>query len=303
LQSPRWIGDDLAGLGLLVLSDAGHGDAIQMARYARLLRARGARRLVFYGQAGLQRLLAESGDWDDVLRFDEPLPLSGWQVWAPVMSLPYLCESRLERLPGAGPYLRSDVERRAVWRARLQGEGPAEVLRVGLVWQGNPRHENDADRSLPHLSAFEPLARLPGIRLYGLQSGPGAEAVTEVPGDWPLARLAADPGDFAETAALVDNLDLVIGVDTSVVHLAGALGVPVWVLLPWHKPDWRWLDGRSDSPWYPGVMRLFRQREAGDWPGLMIDVARALASWAAGCPPRPVRHAAAAAAGPESVGR
>jgi ADP-heptose:LPS heptosyltransferase len=211
---------------------------------------------------------------------------AGWDVWTPLMSLPHLCHLRPDTPPASGPYLRADVQRQAAWRERLQQEHPTEALRIGLVWRGNPQHENDAQRSLPHLRALAALADVAGIRCYSLQSGAGADDVDEAPPGLPLARLDAPLGDFAQTAALVTNLDLVIGVDTSVVHLAGALGVPVWVLLSQHKPDWRWLDGRSDSPWYPGVMRLFRQPAAGDWAGVMSEVVRALSGFSVDGPHR-----------------
>ena len=280
LPLTRWDGEPVGEGALLVVSDAGHGDVIQMCRYAPQLRARGVGRLIFCGQAGVQRLLQQTGAWDEVLRFDDPLPLSRCSAWTPLMSLPYHFGSTVQTLPGPGPYLHADPKRQALWRQRLQGEGPPGVRRIGLVWRGNPRHENDARRSLPHLSAFAPLASLPGVRLYGLQSGAGADEASDLPAAWPWARLEGGLGDFAETAALVANLDLVIGVDTSIVHLAGALGVPTWVLLSQHLPDWRWLDGRQDSPWYPGVMRLFRQPQAGDWAGCIAEVARALAAGA-----------------------
>ena len=275
----RWLGDPLGGRGLLVVSDAGHGDVIQLARYAQTLRAQGAGRLIFQGQAGLQRLLADSGLWDRVLRFEDPLPpadAAGFAVWTPLMSLPHLCQSRLDDLPAALPYLRADAQRQADWRERLLRDHPGDVLRIGLVWRGNPRHENDAQRSMPHLRTLAALSAVPGIRCHSLQSGAGADDVDDPPPGLPLARLDAPLGDFAQTAALIVNLDLVIGVDTSVVHLAGALGVPVWVLLSHHKPDWRWLDARSDSPWYPGVMRLFRQPSAGAWAAVLADVTQAL---------------------------
>jgi Flp pilus assembly protein TadD len=285
LQAPRWSGEHLGGRGLLVVSDAGHGDVIQMARYARTLRALGAGRLVFYGQAGLQRLLCETGEWDEVLPCEAPLPTTGWDVWSPIMSLPYLCQTRLDNIPSTLPYLRVDPDRQAQWRHRMSLESPEAALRIGLVWRGNPRHENDAERSLPHLRALAPLSQIAGVRFYSLQSGAGASDVEDSPPGLPLARLDAELGDFAQTAALVSCLDLVIGVDTSVVHLAGALGVPVWVLISHHKPDWRWLDGHCDSPWYPGVLRLFRQSRPGDWQGTIQEVACALgAAPHASCP-------------------
>ncbi len=281
IDGPRWAGEDLGGRRLLLVSDAGHGDALQMARYAGLLRARGAGALIFYGQAGLKRLFQEQGAFDRVLAYDEPPAASDWDLWSPLMSLPFLFRTRLDSIPAKLPYLHADEARQVAWQARLRRGVPTGELRVGLVWRGNPRHESDADRSLPHLRTLAPLAQVRGVRFVSLQSGAGADDVPQAPPGLALLPLEHPLGDFAETAALVAGLDLVIGVDTSIVHLAGALGVPVWVLLGDYKTDWRWLEGREDSPWYPGVMRLFRQRVAGDWAGVLADVAAALAARAA----------------------
>jgi Flp pilus assembly protein TadD len=284
LDAPRWAGADLAGQRLLVISDAGHGDLIQMARYARVLKARGAARLILVCQPALRRLLAQGSGFDVVLDFDMPLPRADWDLWAPAMSLPFLCETRLDSIPGGLPYLHADPARTAHWRRLLQrGEAPG-TLRVGLVWRGNPRHENDAERSLPGLHLLAPLAGLPGARFLSLQCGAGADEAGAPPPGLKLETLPEPLGDFAETAAIVANLDLVIGVDTSAVHLAAALGTPAWVLLPEHKTDWRWLDARSDTPWYPRVMRLFRQTRPGDWGPAVAEIAAAWSTWAPGQP-------------------
>ena len=276
IDGPRWAGEDLAGRRLLLVSDAGHGDALQMVRYVRGLKERGAGAVIFYGQSALRRLFEEQGVFDGVLAFGEPLSSASWDLWSPLMSLPFLCRTGLDSIPGRLPYLRTDATRRASWQARLQRGVGAGELRVGLVWRGNPGHESDADRSLPHLRTLAPLGQVPGVRFVSLQSGAGAQDVQQAPPGLAPVPLDAGLGDFAETAALVVSLDLVIGVDTSIVHLAGALGVTVWVLLADYKTDWRWLEGRDDSPWYPGVMRLFRQRQAGHWDSVVAEVAAAL---------------------------
>jgi Flp pilus assembly protein TadD len=276
LQAPRWAGDDLGGRSLLLVSDAGHGDLIQMARYGPLLKERGAARITLYGQPALVRLLAGGAGLDRVIGFDEPLPRTGWDLWAPVMSLPYLCGTDLDSVPAATPYLHADPARAAHWRRRLGRPAGAAGLRVGLVWRGNPKHESDDDRSLPGLATMAPLGGVAGVRLFSLQAGAGAADAHAPPPGLGLEPLGAPLGDFAETAALVANLDLVIAVDTSIVHLAGALGVPAWVLLADHKPDWRWLDGRDGTPWYPRRMRIFRQPRGGNWAALMAQVAGTL---------------------------
>jgi hypothetical protein len=208
---------------------------------------------------------------DSVIACDEPIPASGWDVWTPPLSLPCHCCTRLESIPADLPYLRADPQKAAHWRSLLAADAAVDphlrpLLRVGLVWQGNPRFENDADRSLSSLALLAPLWTVAGVRFYSLQKGAGEdEAALSAPAGLPLADLGPAIDDFADTAAIVDNLDLVICVDTAIAHLAGALGKPCWLLLPDYKTDWRWLAGRSDSPWYPGVLRLFRQPAGGDW--------------------------------------
>jgi Flp pilus assembly protein TadD len=274
LEGPRWGGEDLQGRSLLVVSDAGHGDLIQMARYGRLLQARGAGIVRLVGPPALKRLLTGVAGFDDVLDWQDLLPRGAWDVWTPAFSLPCLFGTELHSIPADLPYLQPDVGRVAHWRERLQATESAGVLRVGLAWRGNPAHENDRERSLHDTAVLAPLAAVPGLRLLSLQHGEDVvlpAGVEAAPGEL---------GDFAETAALVANLDLVISIDSAPAHLAGALGVPTWVLLNAHRSDWRWLQGRADSPWYPRVMRLFRQPRRGDWAAVVADVASALQAWA-----------------------
>lgn len=288
----RWMGDALQGRSILIAPDAAHGDLIHMVRYVSVLKALGASRVGIWGQPALKRLLREAEGLDDYFALDEPFAPAAWDCWVPLMSLPYLCGTSLDTIPAHLPYLQADPVRVAARAA--QGMAPsAQVgdqharspLRVGLVWRGNPAHENDAQRSLPSLASLAPLWRVPGVRFFSLQSGAGSEEALSPPSDQPLEMLAEPLGDFHETAAVVRNLDLVIGVDTSMVHLAGALGKPVWVLLSDYKTDWRWMDERTDSPWYPGVMRLFRQDavgpQAGQWAPVIELVAQALSVLAA----------------------
>lgn len=281
----RWAGEALAGRSLLIATDAAHGDLIHMVRYARLLKAMGAGRVAIWGQAALKTLLSRAEGVDRYIAFDEPFAPAEWDCWAPLMSLPHLCGTTLDDIPAALPCLHADPLRVA-HRARqdFQPVGSGR-LKVGLVWRGNPLHENDAQRSLPSLQTLRALWSVPCIDFVSLQSGAGSEEALSPPDGQPFMPLAEALGDFAETAAVVANLDLVIGVDTSMVHLAGALGKPVWVLLSDYKTDWRWMNERGDSPWYPGVMRLFRQDRSGQWAPVVEQVAQTLADWVSASTP------------------
>lgn len=268
LPCPRWQGEALDGRTVLVVYEAGHGDVIQFCRYAALLKRRGAASITLLCHPALQRLTATLDDVDAVLPYDAPLPDAHWDFWVPLLSLPYHFKTRLDSIPADLPYLRADPGCVAAWNVRL----PRKGLRVGLVWKGNPRFENDADRSLPSLATLAPLAGLPGVRLVSLQKGAGEDEALSPPAGMRVLAVGSELSDFGDTAAVVANLDLVISVDTAVAHLAGALAVPCWVLLPHYKTDWRWLKDRSDTPWYPRVMRLFRQPSDGDWESVVACV-------------------------------
>ena len=258
LTAPEWDGGPLAGRHLLVHAGQGMGDTIQFARYLPALAAAGAR-VTLACAADLVPLLAQI-EGVAVVRRTDGLPPH--DCWVDQMSLPHLLGT--SAIPSAGGYLAAG-QRGAI--------GPG--LHIGLVWAGNPAHGNDRNRSLPRGEAAEllrPLRRaaaaMPRLRLVGLQVGPRAGELADLP------TLSGGLADFADTADLVAALDLVITVDTAVAHLAGALGRQVWLMLP-HAPDWRWQLGRPDSPWYAS-MRLFRQPEPGDWNGVIRAVAAAL---------------------------
>lgn len=262
-----WDGSDLAGRTLLVHAEQGLGSAIQFVRYLPLLAARGAR-VMLECQPPLARLFASliGGSPAAIVRKGEALP--DFAVHAPLMSLPRLLGTTLDSIPNAVPYLAADEELRRLWRQRLAGVGRP---RVGLVWAGNPNHGNDRNRSMP-AGALAPLLACPDIAFIDLQVGAGAAERADLPEGAVVA-----PGsiaDFADTAAIVAELDLVISVDTAVAHLGGALAKPVWLLLPF-VGEWRWLLDRTDTPWYP-TMRLFRQPSPGDWPAVVDAVAAAL---------------------------
>jgi tetratricopeptide (TPR) repeat protein len=258
LPGPQWDGGDPHGRTILVHAEQGLGDTIQFARYLPLMAARGAR-VVLACERPLIPLLAQLPGVSVVPK-DAPLP--HFDFWIDQMSLPLACGTRLDTIPSAGGYLRADPARTAAWRAMLPSG-----TKVGLAWAGNPAHSNDRRRSMPP-EALQRLVDVPGVHVVNLQVGARA-------GEIGLPDLSPRLTDYAETAALIEALDLVVAVDTSVVHLAGALGKPAWVMLP-HAPDWRWLLGRDDSPWYSSL-RLFRQPEPGDWDTVIAEVVATLA--------------------------
>jgi tetratricopeptide (TPR) repeat protein len=264
---PLWHGEPLNGARILLHAEQGLGDAIQFVRYAPLVTARGGR-VTLEVQPQLRRLIAGMQGEAQVLSHGDPLPNFRWQC--PLMSLPLAFKTELATVPASVPYLRADVAERETWSPRLQGSG----LRVGVAWAGNPGHSRDRTRSIP-LVDLAPVIAVEGTRFYSLQKGEAATRIRELPSGLMVTDLDPELRDFADTAAVVANLDLVISVDTAVAHLAGALGKPVWVLLH-HTPDWRWLLGREDSPWYP-TARLFRQPAPGDWASVIVRVAAELA--------------------------
>lgn len=284
---PRWRGQALTGKSLVIGFEAGHGDMIQFCRYATLLKAMGAARIAVVCHPGLKLLFGSLSGVDEVFSFDDDVPVSGWDFWSPPMSLPYYCRTRIDNIPAEIPFLAADPSRRARWNSLL----PASGIRIGLVWKGNPDFENDPDRSLPSLDVLLPLWSVPGVSFVSLQKGPGEDEAQHTSADFPLLALGHALDDFADTAAVISGLDLVISVDTAVAHLTGALGKPCWVLLPDYRTDWRWLSGRSDSPWYPQGMRLFRQLSGGDWAPVIATVLEVLKNWkkAPGAPDRSYR--------------
>jgi tetratricopeptide (TPR) repeat protein len=266
-RAPRWDGRALGGRAILLDAEQGFGDALQFLRYAPLVEARGGRVLVRCAPE-LATLAAGTPGVAAVVRRGEALP--PFDLWCPLPSLPRAFGTSLASVPADVPYLRADAGKAARWRERLAGADGE--CRVGLVWASQSGHRTAAAKSVA-LQALAGLGTVPGVRLYSLQLGAAARDAQPAPQGMRLVDLSGELPDFAETAAAVANLDLVISVDTAVAHLAGALGRPVWTLLKF-APDWRWLLGREDSPWYP-TMRLFRQERQGDW---RQPVARVVAS-------------------------
>jgi tetratricopeptide (TPR) repeat protein len=267
---PAWNGEKLLGKAILVLSEQGHGDTLQFVRYLRLLHERGAR-VSAVVQPALLTLLRS---------FEVPVTWYGdaksagqADRYVHLLSLPRLLATRLESIPQDVPYLHADAQISAAWDQLVGPKG----FKVGIAWQGNPDFPRDHLRSIP-LAQFATLGILPGVRLISLQSIHGLGQLGRL--RWPVVvenlgeKVTDNPEGLNEIAGVMHALDLVVTSDTAVAHLAGALGRPVWVALS-HDPDWRWMRGRTDSPWYP-TMRLFRQKKRGDWPGVFAEIADAL---------------------------
>ena len=267
IAQPQWDGRNLDGQTLLLHAEQGYGDNIQFVRYATLAAGRGGR-VIIECQRELQRLFQSLEGVAAVIAIGDPLP--AFQFHCPMVSLPFAFGTTLETVPSRVPYLHPDAADAAQWRSRLS---PIDGQRIGLAWAGNPLHRNDRNRSR-RLEQFAPLAKISGTQFFSLQKGDPGQQVPSAP--FPIIDHTSDLKDFAATAALIANLDLVITVDTAVAHLAGALGKPVWTLLP-HMPEWRWMTGRADSPWYP-TMQLFRQSSKGNWNSVIESVVHRLAS-------------------------
>jgi tetratricopeptide (TPR) repeat protein len=268
LSQPLWDGSPLEGKSILLHAEQGLGDTLQFVRYAPLVHDCGGR-VILACQPALVSLFRSCKGVDELVELGQPT--SAFDVHAPLMSLPRIFHTSLETIPAEVPYLRADAERVSAWRDELQSVGGCKV---GIVWQGSVEFRFDKLRSLP-LAAFAPLADVPGVTLFSLQKNFGREQIAQVEFGSRIVDLSPRLETFDDTAAAIQNLDLVVTCDTSVAHLAGALGANVWVALPFNA-DWRWLREREDSPWYP-TMRLFRQRRRGDWQQVCSRIAAALA--------------------------
>ncbi|MFO0272258.1 MAG: CDC27 family protein [Gemmatimonadota bacterium] len=265
-----WLGEPLEGRSIAVLAEQGLGDQIMMVRFVPLLRARGAGRIVVECGAPLVPLVRTMAGVDAVVARGESLPPTDCAV--PISSLPHRLGVGSDLLGRTVPYVSPPGVCPPSLGAMLAAPAP---LRIGLVWGGEPRNASDHERSIP-LAAFAPLLRLPGFAWYSLQKGPRAAEHETLAPDLRQRLVALGPclGNFGDTAHAMVRLDVVVTVCTSVAHVAGALGVPTFVLLR-RAADWRWFRGRTDSPWYPSA-RLFRQETRGDWGPVVRDVARAL---------------------------
>jgi tetratricopeptide (TPR) repeat protein len=267
-SQPRWDGSDLRGKTILLHAEQGFGDAIQFARYIPLVAQKNGR-IVVEVQPELQRLFASIAGIDVLVARPNPLP--AFDVHCPLMSLPHVFGTTLETIPDRIPYLAVPGALKELWG----GLAGTSRRKIGLVWAGNPTHRNDRNRSIPPSILLE-LIRTTEADFISLQKPRANDGMP----NGQLTDFTDELTDFADTAAVIENLDLVIAVDTAVAHLAGALGKPAWVLVP-NAPDWRWLLDRDNSPWYPTV-RLFRQPRPGDWSAVVLAVADQLKEFCRG---------------------
>jgi tetratricopeptide (TPR) repeat protein len=270
LAWPLWNGEPLAGRTLVLCSEQGLGDTLQSIRYAPLVKERGARVIVQCG-AALRPILSLSPGVDALITPDEEFEAD---FCVRMMSIPHRLQTTLTTIPAKIPYVFADPRLAAAWQARL---ARWDGFKIGIVWQGNPQFPGDRQRSIP-LMNYAPLAKVRGVRLVNLQKGPGREPLRAFAESWPVIdfgdAIDTSAGAFMDTAAIMKHLDLVITSDTAAAHLAGALGVDVWVALP-TLPDWRWMFQGDSSPWYP-TMRLFRQTRRDDWRGVFDRIVVAL---------------------------
>jgi hypothetical protein len=265
-----WQGDDLGSKTLLLWTEQGLGDSLMMLRYLPLVRARGAGAVIVLCEQPLVSMAANLPGVDEVVLKPGKVDPSRFDRHCSMMSLPYLLGTRLETIPNQVPYLAIPADAKAMWAARLASR---PGLRVGLVWAGNVQLGKDRERSIP-LANLRPLVNVAGITWISLQKGPPAAQLKET--GWPFLDWMDECADFLDTGALMESLDLVIAVDTSVVHLAGALGRPTW-LFNRYTSEWRWMVEREDSPWYP-TLRIFRQPTKGDWESVIRRMADELAA-------------------------
>lgn len=264
-KQPLWDGKPLAGKTILIHAEQGFGDAIHFARYVPMVKALGGT-VVLETRPELARLFSTLAGVGQVVNAGAPLPR--FDVYAPMMSLARIFGTTLETIPKAVPYLRAPEAHAPGLPANL-----GKQRKVGIAWAGSRTHQNDANRSVK-FSNFVELLGLPETTIYSLQQGPAAADIREHGCQAFVMDLGTRMRDFADTAAVLQQLDLVIAVDTAVAHLAGALGKPVWVALP-YPGDWRWMQEGDRSPWYP-TMRLFRQRRPGEWDLVFERIRKAL---------------------------
>lgn len=273
-EVPRWDGSAFKGKRLLVHDEQGFGDTLQFMRYLPMVKALGGT-VIFEVRKQLLELLKNTSGIDELVeRSSDGRPPLAFDLYVPLMSLPAIFGTTQKTIPAPIPYLSADNDLTRRWAEKLN---PISGFKVGICWQGNPSHQADRRRSVP-LKFFAPLAKIENVQLVSLQKKHGLEQLADLPADVSVIEFGSEldehNGVFMDTAAVMKNIDLIIASDTAIPHLAGALGLPVWLVLP-DIPEWRWLMERNDSPWYP-TMRLFRQTKAGDWTTAFCQVGEAL---------------------------
>lgn len=269
-NQPKWDGSPLDGKSILVHSEQGLGDNIQFVRYLPMVKAKGGH-VIFECRKDLFHLLKNCSGFDEIIeQTPHSIPSVQFDLQVPLLSLPGIFDTKLDTIPSDTPYIPVDSNFVTQWSSRLDHN---DTYKVGIVWAGSPTNKLGRNRSCS-LSDFAPLAEIPDITFYSLQKGPAALEANNPPKGMKIINLGNELNDFTDTAAAIENLDLVISVDTAIVHLAGAIGKPIWALL--HLvPTWRWLLQGDDTPWYPG-MRLFRKTQLNDWTGVFKQVKKAL---------------------------
>lgn len=266
---PRWDGSSFDSERLLVHYEQGLGDNIQFVRYLPMIKARGGT-VIFETLKPLIGLLRGFPGVDELVEYipNRKLQLE-YDVYSSLLDMPYIFKTTIDTIPSQVPYIYADSSKAEYWRDKLSGP----ELKVGIVWAGSPEHGNDRYRSCS-LKNFASLGEIDGVQLYGLQKGLAAGQMDEYAEMVSIINISKYFNDFTDTAAVIENLDLVISVDTSVLHLSGAMGQSTWALLPF-APEWRWMLNRSDSPWYP-TMKLFRQSNWNDWDSVFRSVTEEL---------------------------
>jgi hypothetical protein len=268
LDKPRWDESDLGGKTIFIYTEQGLGDTIQNSRFLSLVARRGGK-VILQCRPELVRLLSSNPNMGQIVPTGAEVP--PYDVHCPLLSLPGIFHVNLKSIPAQVPYLYTEPAAIIRWQSRL---GPRDgKLRVGLTWAGNPQFKSDRFRSI-NFDMLAPLATVPGVRFFSLQKGPAGQQLKNLPSGMDLIDLGPELRDFADTAAVMQALDLIVTTVTSIPHLAGALARPVWVMLQ-KVPHFTWLLDREDSPWYP-TMRLFRQKNMGDWQDVIERVAEAL---------------------------
>lgn len=275
---PRWDGSDLQGKTILLHAEQGLGDTFQFIRYARLVKEKNGIVIVAV-QKPLVTLMKLCKDIDVVISLDETPP--HFDVHSPIMSLPYVLKTTIDTIPNEIPYLYSDEKLVNKWKEKLAHD---KNFKIGICWQGNDNYATPllratvAQKSV-HPKQLAPICKVPGVSVYSLQKTTGTDQLNDLPEGMKIITFDGDfdqtNGRFMDTAAVIKNLNLVITVDTSISHLASGLGTPTWVMLP-NPADWRWMMNRTDSPWYPKVLRLFKQPTPGDWETMIQEVAQEL---------------------------
>jgi len=277
-DAPRWDGSDLNGKTILIHAEQGLGDTFQFIRYAKFVKEKNGF-VIAAVQKPLITIMSRCNHIDQVVCVDDTPPY--FDVHSPLMSLPYVLKTRIDTIPNEIPYIYADEKLTVEWKEKLAKD---KNFKIGVCWQGNDNYATPllratvAQKSI-HPKQLAPICQVPGVSVYSLQKTTGTDQLNELPSTVKIITFDGDfdqsHGRFMDTAAVIKNLDLVITVDTSISHLASALGTPTWVMLP-NPADWRWMLNRNDSPWYPNVLRLFKQPTPGDWETMIQEVAQEL---------------------------